>query len=182
MLGDRRRLELAYSLMFSLPGAPVLRYGEEIGMGENLRLRERNAIRTPMQWSREAGGGFSTADELVRPAISSGPYGFESVNVDDQLRDPSSLLRWMIWMIRVRKQCPEIGDGDWELLATGSPQVLATLHGDAVVCLHNLGDRAAEVTLELDPSRRWRNLRDAADGISGPVRLEPYGYAWYRAD
>jgi maltose alpha-D-glucosyltransferase/alpha-amylase len=181
MLGDRRRLELAYSLMFSLPGAPVLRYGEEIGMGDNLRLRERNAIRTPMQWSSEANGGFSTADELVRPTTASGPYGFESVNVDDQLRDPSSLLRWMIGMIRVRKQCPEVGEGDWQVLATRSPQVLAMLHGDAVLCVHNLGDRAAEVTLTLDPSRTWRNLRESSETISGPLTLDPYGYGWFRA-
>src|SRR4051794_15939269 len=123
MLGDRRRLELAYSLMFSLPGTPVLRYGDEIGMGDDLRLKERNAIRTPMQWSSGENGGFSTAKELVRPAIASGPYGFESVNVDDQLRDPSSLLRWMIGMIRIRKQCPEVGDSEWQVLATGNPQV-----------------------------------------------------------
>jgi maltose alpha-D-glucosyltransferase/alpha-amylase len=180
MLGDRRRLELAYSLMFSLPGAPVLRYGEEIGMGENLRLKERNAIRTPMQWSSGSNGGFSSADELVRPAIATGPYGYESVNVDDQLRDPSSLLRWMIGMIRVRKQCPEIGAGDWQLVQTGDAQVLATVHGDAVLCVHNLGDRAAEVNLALDPSRVWCNLRED-ERISGAVRLEPYGYAWYRS-
>ena len=178
--GDPRRMALAYSLMFSLPGAPVLRYGEEIGMGDNLRLKERNAIRTPMQWSNEPNGGFSSAGELVRPAIATGPYGYESVNVDDQLRDPSSLLRWMIGMIRVRKECPEIGAGDWRLVPTRSPQVLATLHGDAVLCVHNLGDRAAEVTLRLEPSRVWRNLH-ADERISGSVRLEPYGYAWYRA-
>jgi maltose alpha-D-glucosyltransferase/alpha-amylase len=176
MLGDRRRLELAYSLMFSLPGAPVLRYGEEIGMGENLRLRERNAIRTPMQWSSEANGGFSPAAELVRPAIATGPYGYESVNVDDQLRDPSSLLRWIIEMIRVRKECPEIGAGEWRLVSTGSPQVLATLYDDAVLCVHNLGDRAAEMAL----AGTWRNLL-GEERVSGSVQLEPYGYAWYRA-
>jgi maltose alpha-D-glucosyltransferase/alpha-amylase len=181
MLNDRRRLELAYSLMFSLPGAPVLRYGEEIGMGENLRLRERNAIRTPMQWSSGLNGGFSTADELVRPPIATGPFGYEAVNVDDQLRDPSSLLRWMIGMIRVRKECPEIGAHDWEVLPTGNRQVLATLHGGNVLCVHNLGDRGAEVALDLDPSREWRNLLENGGHSSGDVRLEPCGYAWYRA-
>jgi maltose alpha-D-glucosyltransferase/alpha-amylase len=116
----------------------------------------------------------------VRPAIAEGPYGYESVNVDEQLRDPSSLLRWLMGMIRVRKECPEIGAGDWRLVATGDPRVLATLHGDAVLCVHNLCDRAAEVALEPDPSRSWRSLH-ADERLSGSVRLEPYGYAWYRA-
>ena len=83
LIGDRARLELAYSLMLALPGAPVLRYGEEIGMGENLRLRERNSIRTPMQWSAEENAGFSTAKELVRPVIDKGPYRYGEVNVEE---------------------------------------------------------------------------------------------------
>lgn len=181
MLDDRRRLELAYSLMFSLPGAPVLRYGEEIGMGDYLRLKERNAIRTPMQWSNAANGGFSTAADLVRPVIAAGPYGYEAVNVDDQLRDPSSLLRWMIGMIRVRKQCPEVGAGEWQLVSTSSPHVLATLYEDAVLCVHNLGDRSAEVTLGLDTSRSWCNLFAPGEDDKESIRLEPYGYGWYRA-
>jgi maltose alpha-D-glucosyltransferase/alpha-amylase len=181
MLADRRRLELAYSLMFSLPGAPVLRYGEEIGMGDNLRLKERNAIRTPMQWSNAANGGFSTADELVRPAIASGPYGYETLNVDDQLRDPSSILRWMIGMIRVRKECPEVGAGEWRLVPTGNPHVLATLYDDTVLCVHNLGDREVDVTVALDEPRSWANLLAPEQVGPEPLRLEPYGYAWYRA-
>jgi len=93
MLGERRRIELAYSLLFSLPGSPVLRYGEEIGMGENLRLKERDALRTPMQWTSDRNGGFTTAVKPVRPLVPDGPYGVESVNVRDQLRQPGSLLR-----------------------------------------------------------------------------------------
>jgi maltose alpha-D-glucosyltransferase / alpha-amylase len=86
--GDRRRLELAYSLLFSLPGTPVLQYGEELGMGDDLRLKERAAVRTPMQWSAGANGGFSTAERPVRPVVSGGLYGFETVNVERQRRDP----------------------------------------------------------------------------------------------
>src|SRR4051794_22664078 len=97
MLGNRRQLEMAYSLLLSLPGAPVLRYGDEIGMGDDLSLPERNAIRTPMQWSHEPGAGFSTApvEELVRPVVRGGPYGHERVNVEAQRRDPGSMLNWM---------------------------------------------------------------------------------------
>jgi len=186
MLRERRRLELAYSLMLSLPGAPVLRYGEEIGMGENLRLKERDAIRTPMQWSAAPGAGFSTAESLVRPLVGAGPYGYEAVNVDAQLRDSGSLLRWLIGMIRVRKQCPEIGSGKWRALATRRPGVLALrydLAGRGVVCVHNLADEPVEVTLPVDGDLEslLGHERSTARGGRHRVRLEPYGYAWYRA-
>src|SRR4029453_17390551 len=106
MLGDAKRLQLGYSLVLSLPGTPVLRYGDEIGMGEDLRLRDRTAIRTPMQWSAERNAGFSTADKLIRPVVTHDVYGYEMVNVEQQRRDPSSLLAWTARMIRFRKQCP----------------------------------------------------------------------------
>jgi maltose alpha-D-glucosyltransferase/alpha-amylase len=107
MLGnDRRRLELAYSLQFTLRGTPVLRYGDEIGMGENLALSGRDAIRTPMQWSATLNGGFSTAPKknLCRPVISGGEYGYENVNVTDQRHDPGSLLSWFERMIRTLRE------------------------------------------------------------------------------
>src|SRR5436190_20363861 len=111
--GDRRRLELAYSLMFTLPGTPVIRYGEEIGMGDDLSLPERDAIRTPMQWSAGENGGFSTAPRraLVRPPIDTGPFGYEQVNVFDQQRDANSLLSWMERAVRTLRECPEFGNG-----------------------------------------------------------------------
>ena len=190
MLGGRDRLELAYSLLFSLPGASVLRYGEEIGMGENLRLKERDAIRTPMQWSDARNGGFSDAKQLVRPTIERGPYGFKSVNVEAQQRDPDSLLRFLTRVIRVRKQCPEIGNGEWRALATRKPQVLAVqyaLPGRGVVCVHNLGDAPAEVSLTVDlpGGEQLESLLgpETSTGRGGThrLRLDPYGYAWYRA-
>src|SRR6202041_1249745 len=106
--GDRRRLELAYSLMMTLPGTPVIRYGDEIGMGDNLALPERNCARTPMQWSSQPQAGFTKSDHPVLPVISDGPYGFQYVNVADQRRDPNSLLNWMERIIRMRKEVPEI--------------------------------------------------------------------------
>ncbi len=190
MLGDQRRIEFAYSLLFSLPGAPVLRYGEEIGMGENLRLKERDAVRTPMQWTDGVNGGFSTSEQLVRPVVNKGPYRFGAVNVGEQLRRPTSLLRWMIQMIRVRKECPEIGAGDWRILPTRSRHVLAIVYerqGSAVLCLHNFDEEPREITLDLKISdgNRLRSLLGSGEshGSAGRhrLRLEPFGYEWYRA-
>jgi len=186
MLGDRKRLELAYSLLLSLPGTPVLRYGEEIGMGEDLRLKERNAIRTPMQWSGDVNAGFSTAEHLVRRVIDDGPYGYREVNVDAQARDPQSLLRWLTNMIRTRKRCPEIGAGQWRALPTRNVHLIAIEYVDTrtgtVVCIHNLDERPHETTLELDG--RLDSLLDgetlAARSDRRRIRLDPLGYRWYR--
>jgi maltose alpha-D-glucosyltransferase/alpha-amylase len=103
MLGNRPQWELAYSMMFSLPGTPTIRYGDEIGMGDDLRLKERNSVRTPMQWSEEPQAGFSSAKKTVLPVISKGPYSYTRVNVEAQRRDPNSLLSWTERMIRLRK-------------------------------------------------------------------------------
>lgn len=190
MLGDRRHLKLANSVMFALPGAPVMRYGDEIGMGEDLELKERDAVRTPMQWSNERNAGFSTASRLVHPVISKGPYGYQSVNVDAQRRDPGSLLNWMIKMIRVRKECPEIGWGEWTLLPTGIGGVLALCYswrGNRVVVLHNFNREPQQVTLQLqgDGSELLVNLLETDDSRAGKngkhqIALLAYGYKWYR--
>jgi maltose alpha-D-glucosyltransferase/alpha-amylase len=113
--GDRRRLELAYSLMCSLPGTPVIRYGDEIGMGDNLDLPERNCARTPMQWSNEPYAGFTESDKPCMPVIDKGPYGYEHVNVAKQRRDSNSMLNWTERIIRMRKEVPEIGWGDFKV-------------------------------------------------------------------
>jgi maltose alpha-D-glucosyltransferase / alpha-amylase len=186
MLGDQRRLEFAYSLLFSLPGAPGLR----IGMGENLRLKERNAIRTPMQWTDERNGGFSTSEQLVRPVVDDGPYGFDAINVEEQLRRPTSLLRWMTEMIRIRKECPEIGTGEWRILPTRSRHVLAILYAQgrsSVLCVHNFDAEPKEITLDLKvPSTgdRLRSLLGNGETRRSAgrhrLRLEPLGYYWFR--
>ena len=106
--GDRRRMELAYSLMLTLPGTVALHYGDEIGMGDDLSLPERNSVRTPMQWSTERHAGFTKADEPALPVISSGPYGFEAINVAQQRRDPNSFLNWTERMIRMRKEVSKL--------------------------------------------------------------------------
>lgn len=190
MLGDRRHIELANSAMFALPGSPVLRYGDEIGMGEDLSLPERAAVRTPMQWSSERNGGFSSARRLGNPVIAKGPYGYHSVNVDAQRRDPGSLLNWMIKMIRVRKECPEIGWGQWAVLPTGVAGVLALCYswrGNRVLAVHNFSREPQEVTLRIDGDDgsllvSLLDFDDSRAGRSGKHRiaLPAYGYRWYR--
>jgi maltose alpha-D-glucosyltransferase/alpha-amylase len=189
MLGERRRLELAYSLMFSLPGTPVLYYGDEIGMGDDLSLRERRAVRTPMQWSSDRNAGFSSAEKPVTPVIAGGPYGYEHVNVEQQRRDPDSLLRWMTRMIRLRVECPEIGWGDSELVATRSAHVLAIRYswrGSSVLCVHNLDEHPHDVTLRVpgDDDGRLVNLihddHSEADARGRHrLSLDALGYRWY---
>ena len=188
MLGDVRRLQLAHSLVLSLPGTPVLRYGDEIGMGEDLRLKERAAIRTPMQWSDERNAGFSaTAGALVRPVIDRGMFAYEHVNVEQQRRDPDSLLQWTARMIRLRKQCPEIGWGEWRVVAAGARSVLAVEYrwrGNTIVCVHNVSGEQCEAKLRLGGGV-LSNLVDVeqlkADGRGvHRVALEPFGYRWFR--
>jgi maltose alpha-D-glucosyltransferase/alpha-amylase len=190
MLGDRRRIELAYSLLFSLPGTPVLRYGDEIGMGENLRLKERMAIRTPMQWSAARQGGFTSAERAVHPVIQNGLYSAGNVNVEQQRRDPSSLLRWTSRLIRARKECPEIGWGDWEIVPTRPAQTLAIQYvwrNTSLVCVHNLAAQPVEVTLRPDTDGRGVLANILTDEVSRAGRdgvhridLDAYDYRWYR--
>jgi maltose alpha-D-glucosyltransferase / alpha-amylase len=188
--GDRRRLELAYSLMMGLPGTPVLRYGDEIGMGENLRLPERNCARTPMQWSAEPQGGFTKSEKPILPVISGGAYGFEHVNVAQQRRDPDSLMNWMERMIRMRKEAPEVGWGEFTVLQTRMPEVLAIRYdwrNNSVVVAHNLSAEPREVLLDVgvEDSRCLVNLlsRENSDADAAEkyrLLLEPYGYRWFR--
>src|SRR5262249_26136003 len=122
--GDRRRIELAYSLMFTLPGTPVVRYGDELGMGDDLSLPERTCARTPMQWSDEPNAGFTAGTHPVIPVISDGAYGYEHVNAARQRRDPGSLLNWTERIIRMRKEVPEIGWGDFEIIPVPDRSIL----------------------------------------------------------
>ena len=190
--GDRRRLELAYSLMFTLPGTPVIRYGDEIGMGDNLRLPERVAARTPMHWSTEPHGGFTKSDRPVVPVIEHGPYGYRQVNAAVERRDANSLLNWMERIIRMRKEVPEIGWGDYAVLPTGNPGVLALRYdwrNNSVVFVHNLTATPCETRFAVglaDGSEKLLvNLlgeehSHAQDDGKHHLVLEPYGYRWYR--
>jgi maltose alpha-D-glucosyltransferase / alpha-amylase len=189
--GDLRRLKMAYSLMFALPGTPVLWYGEEIGMGDDLSLRERNAVRTPMQWSDEPNAGFSTAsgDALVRPVVADGPFAYRDVNVASQHDRPGSLMEDMQRLIRTRRACPEVGWGEVQALDAGHASLLALRYdwrGETILILHNFADRALEAKPALDDlgelrplfcNSDERDLRRAAE----PIPLDPYGFRWFRA-
>src|SRR4029453_10975925 len=137
--GDRDRIELLYSLAFTLPGSPVLLYGEEIGLGDNQAVEGRGAVRVAMQWTAGPHGGFTTGEPAV-PVVADGPFAPEHVNVAAQRRDPGSLLNWTERAIRTRKELPELGWGAWQVLDTDHPGVLAhrcDWQGRGVVVLHN---------------------------------------------
>jgi maltose alpha-D-glucosyltransferase/alpha-amylase len=188
---DRRRLELVYSLMFSMPGTPVIRYGDEIGMGDDLGLPERYSARTPMQWSSDPHGGFSTARRVIRRVVNNPIYGYKSVNVADQRRDPNSLLNWTERMIRLRKECPEISWGDWKLLPLKSEQVLAMRYDwddGTSIFLHNFSEKPCAVRIRVDGplggllvNLLSQDEYRADDGGRHLIELEPYGYRWLRA-
>jgi maltose alpha-D-glucosyltransferase / alpha-amylase len=190
--GDRRRLELAYSLMFTLPGTPVLRYGDEIGMGDDLNLPERVATRTPMQWSTEPHGGFTKSDRPIVPVVGKGPYGYEHVNVAMQRRDPNSLLNWMERIIRMRKEVPEVGWGDFSIVPTRNPAVLAVRYdwrNNSVLFVHHFADTPCELSFSAGLADRSDRLltnllsedhSHAGNDDKHHLMLEPYGYRWYR--
>jgi maltose alpha-D-glucosyltransferase/alpha-amylase len=184
--GDQRRMRMVYSLMFSLPGTPVLFYGEEIGMAENPAIDGRYAVRAPMQWSGERNAGYTTAAAPERPLLADGPFGFREVNVARQRRDPHSLLNWMERLIRRRRECPELGWGAWTLLAQDDPALLAHRAdwGDStIVAIHNLGTEATQARLALDADGVLVDLfgpdEHALDGELS-LALEPFDHRWFR--
>ncbi len=190
--GDRAKIRLAYSLLFSLPGAPMLFYGEEIGMGENLAVDGRLAVRIPMQWTGYDHGGFSSAppERFVRPILTGGEYAFERVNVGTQRADPDSLLNWMAALIRVRRECGEIGVGRWQVLDTGDEAVLGlryTHDGSTVVVFNNLSRRRCTIPLDLDDRELMTATELFSDRRYDPItpdvrrlRLDSLGYRWLR--
>jgi len=190
MLGNRRHLELAYSLMFSLPGTPVMRYGDEIGMGDDLTLPERDAVRTPMQWADEPQAGFSTAEQTIHPLVDQGVYSYARVNVEAQRRDHESLLNWTGRMIRLRQECPEIGWGNWEILPTENPHTLAMCYdwrGNCVIVVHNFDEQTHEVALkpDVEGGAKLVDLINEGESIANDdgvhhIALDAYGYRWYR--
>jgi maltose alpha-D-glucosyltransferase / alpha-amylase len=164
-LGIRRRLaplldngrdemQLMHAILFSLPGSPVLYYGDEIGMGDNVFLGDRDGVRTPMQWSGDRNGGFSRADfaQLYAPPLMDPVYGFQAVNIEAQLRTPTSLLRWLHRLIALRKEHPVFGFGTYEPIEPSNPRIFAHLRrfeDDLVLCVHNFARSAQAVELDL---------------------------------
>ena len=188
---DADRLKMATSLMLTLPGTPVLRYGQEIGMGDDLSLEERSAVRTVMQWSDERNGGFSPADPdaLPRPAISGGEYGYETLNVESQRQDPGSLLDWTQRAIRTRKESPEFGNGELQILETDVEAAFAhacVTPGGTVIAVHNLSGEEVEARVDASGLEGDRLVRILGPRSSRPlepaleVSLERYGHRWFR--
>ena len=202
-LGIRRRLaplldsgrdeiQLLHAIMFSLPGSPVLYYGDEIGMGDNIFLGDRDGVRTPMQWTGDRNGGFSRADfaQLYLPPLMDPVYGYQAVNVEAQLRTPTSMLRWIRRFIALRKQHPVFGLGTYEPLASSNPRIFAHVRryeDDIVLCVHNVARSAQAV--ELDLSRFEGHVPEEMFGRTSfpPVGVLPYlltlaprGFFWFQ--
>jgi maltose alpha-D-glucosyltransferase/alpha-amylase len=192
--GDRARMEIGYSLTFSLPGTPVLFYGEEIGMGDDQALEGRNAVRTAMQWNGDPGAGFSTArrEAMPRPPVEEGRLGYRRVNVESQREKPDSFLSWMERLIRIRRQWPEIGVGEWQLLSAGDDAVLAVVtswHDGHVLAVHNVASRPARARFRLPfpgEGGRWYHLLapkgrrpPAIESRDVALELAPYEYHWF---
>ena len=179
--GDEDRIRLAYSLAFSLPGTPVLFYGEEIGMHESLEIPGRMSVRSPMQWSSERHRGFTTADEPARPLAPG------DAEVAAQRRDPESLLTWMELLIRRRRECPELGFGEMTILDARDPAVLAhraDWDDTTILAVHSFAEEPRAVRLEVGEADAVVDLF-GADELESPdghvtVELGRYGHRWFR--
>jgi maltose alpha-D-glucosyltransferase/alpha-amylase len=194
--GDRKHIRLAFSLLMSLPGTPMIQYGDEIGIGDDLSLPDRQCARTPMQWSGERQAGFSLARTIVRPVVSNGDFSFHEINVAAQQRDRDSLLTWLEQLIRVRRELTTIGWGDYILLDSDVPMVLIMYYqwrGEALVILHHFGTAKVHVTFQLPDQVQTQTesastLSDVFSNATFPfddhrsvtVPLDRYGHLWLR--
>jgi maltose alpha-D-glucosyltransferase / alpha-amylase len=187
---NRRALELFHALLFSLPGSPIMYYGDEIGMGDNIYLGDRDGVRTPMQWSIDRNGGFSRADfaQLYAPPIMDPVYGFASLNVESQQRNPHSLLHWVRNLINVRKTHPVFGTGSFRALETSNPKVLAFLRGERnpVLVVANLGASSQPVELDLGQYNGHMPVEMLArtpfphiGELPYLLTLAPHGFYWF---
>jgi maltose alpha-D-glucosyltransferase / alpha-amylase len=189
MENDRRRIELMNSLLFSMPGTPIVYYGDELGMGDNFFLGDRNGMRTPMQWSEDRNGGFSRADpaSLFLPPIMDPVYGYRAVNVEAETRSPSSLLNWMKRLIAVRKGRPSFGRGGLRFLYPTNRRVLVYLReykDETVLCVANLSRSAQGVELDLGAYRGRVPVELTGQSSFPPIGELPYfltlpGYGFY---
>lgn len=188
MDNDQRRIRLLYSMLFSFPGTPIIYYGDEIGMGDNIELFDRNGVRTPMQWDSSPNAGFSAASpsQWYAPVISTPPFDPQHVNVADQIRRSDSLYHFLKHLISLRKTHPELASGTMGWLETGSPSVVAVwrAEGERWLCaVHNLADRVQEISLTLPVKTGIRT--DLIEGKlsfnpeEGRLKLQPYQTLWF---
>ena len=194
---DRRVAELLHALLFSLPGSPILYYGDEIGMGDNIYLGDRDSVRTPMQWSPDRNAGFSRADfaQLYLPPLMDPVYGYQACNVEAQMRDQSSMLHWTKRLLEVRKRHPVFGIGSFEVISTENPSVLAYVRrsadewtaGDTVLGVFNLSRLAQPAELPLQQYRGATPI-ELLGRVPFPrigdlpyfVTLAPYSFYWFQ--
>jgi len=185
----RTRICSSTSLLFTLPGTPVIRYGDELSMGDDLTLPERDCARTAMQWSDEPHGGFTKHDKPVCPVISSGPCGFEHINAAIQRRYPDSLLNWTERIIRMRKEVPEVGWGDFAVIPMRNPAILVmrcAWRNNSVIFVHNFDAEPHEFSfdprVEGEHATYWScSVPTTADNdAKHRLVIEGYGYRWYR--
>lgn len=196
MQRDRRRIELLNSLLFSMPGTPIIYYGDELGMGDNIYLGDRDGVRTPMQWTPDRNGGFSKADpsRLMLPAIMDPLYGFSAVNVEAQARDSHSMLNWMRLLLEVRKRYRAFGCGSFKMLYPNNRRVLAYLREyestggkrETILCLANVSRTAQAVELDLSAYAGLVPLEMTGGSPFPPIgelnyllTLPPYGFYWF---
>jgi maltose alpha-D-glucosyltransferase/alpha-amylase len=193
---DERKAELFHAMLFSMPGSPVMYYGDEIGMGDNIYLGDRDGVRTPMQWSPDRNAGFSSTDfaRLYLPPLMDPVYGYSAVNVEAQQRDQSSFLQWVRRMLQVRKQHPVFGFGTFEVLHAENPSVIAYMRravrddgtDDVVLCVNNLSrfpqpcelmleQLAGKVPIELTGRIPFPPIGE----LPYFVTLAPYGFYWF---
>lgn len=185
--GDRARIGNAFGILFGLPGVPVVLYGEELGMGEDLSQPERESVRTAMQWDASPNGGFSSAppEQLIRPVIDDGRFGYPSLNLADSRLDPGSLPSTVERLIRARRESPEIAKGSWTTIATGTRRAFAVRYdwaGRTLVVLANISPDPVRVHLDVDVAFLEPLVSDAPYGDCDPEDLElgPYGFRWLR--
>jgi maltose alpha-D-glucosyltransferase / alpha-amylase len=189
--GGRDEIELMHAILFSLRGSPVLYYGDEIAMGDNVYLGDRDGVRTPMQWTGDRNGGFSRADfaQLYAPPLMDPVYGYQAVNVEAQLRLPTSLLRWMRRLIALRKEHPVFGLGTFQALVPENRKIFAHIReyeDDVALCVHNLASSAQAVELDLSwyqgryPVEMFGRTRFPRIGeLPYLLTLAPRGFYWF---
>jgi maltose alpha-D-glucosyltransferase/alpha-amylase len=191
---DRRQIELLYSLLLTLPGSPVIYYGDEIGMGDNIYLGDRNGVRTPMQWTGDRNAGFSRADpsRLYQAVLLDPLYHYQAINVEAQLRSPTSLLQWLKRLIRVRKQYPVFGRGTLRFVSCENRRVVAYLReyrGQAVLIVNNLSRHAQPAELDLHGFASYTPMEMLGNHAFPRVgeqpyllTLSPHSSFWFRLD
>ena len=182
MLNNPEQLKMAYSVLYGLPGAAVIRYGEEIGMGDDLTLPERLSVRTPMQWDNIENAGFSIAKQTVRPVISMGDYAYNKVNVASEIKNRKSLLNFIKSLIRIRKSLPEIGTSNWEVLDLRNDAVFAIRYkspSGKIIIVHNFSAQAIEVEIPLTGKEKVLIGEQALES-KGKLKLKAYGRLWLK--